>query len=229
MNPNTRKYILILAVIIFIFAAAYFIYQKNNVSEYDENVWRTNQEQMVSEIIKSGDESKCASINYIGLDGSDYRSVCKNNILYSKAIDKLDVSYCVQIEPSFLDPKLCEESIISQKLSINNDLAICGEVSNPTLKGDCEEIYLLNQGVKTSDTSFCSKITNDYRKTRCFDEISAFSVTSQKGVVNCSVALDTVKEDCEILKSFQTDENQREDLCHQIKNIVIQNKCFSRS
>jgi hypothetical protein len=189
--------------------------------------WHASQEIAIAQVIKAGDIKACDAVAYKGLDGTDYSVVCKGNIAYSNAISKLDASYCAQLSPSFLDPKICEEEVLFQKLSVKNDATVCNEVADPILKSDCMEVYFLNETIKTGNSSLCSKIENDYRKTRCFDEISALPVIAQKKSLNCSLVPDIVKDDCEILKTLSTKTSAERGLCSQIKNIVLQNRCFS--
>jgi hypothetical protein len=112
---------------------------------------------VLSSVIKSGDSSKCSSVN-TDTGGVNGQTVCQNNIAWHKAIANLDMRACNSLDNDLMTIEDCQNAVITASASSGKDVSICDQLSGAS-KDACVSSYWYSAAQSKSDPSLCAKVT----------------------------------------------------------------------
>ncbi len=150
---NKRNIIVTLSIVVVIIAALVFWFSiKKRSSPPNTSLLETT----TANIIKSGDASKCASVNQM-VDGVNYETVCKNNIAQNKAVANLDISACNDLDDKLMSVAGCQSEIIAMLAAKATSVSFCDQWSGAQGDG-CRINFWTDAAMKRGNASPCSNL-----------------------------------------------------------------------
>jgi hypothetical protein len=151
---NKRNIIIALSIVVLIIVALVFwFFLKKRSSPPNTSLLETT----TANIIKSGDASKCASVNQVA-DGVNYETVCKNNIAQNKAVANLDISACNNLDDKLMSIAGCQSEIIAMLAAKATSVSFCDQWSGVQGNG-CRINFWTDAAMKSDNASPCANVS----------------------------------------------------------------------
>src|SRR3989344_2976278 len=185
MISKTKVILLILVAILGIAVTAiYFTYlsatQQSQGPILSAAEIRTQQENMVADIVKQGNIGNCVRAKGIVINGIDYEKVCEYNVALDQAQKHSDLSSCDKVgeyDPASKMP--CQLNIILTNVSLS-DQDVCVTLSDSQLKSYCYVAYWREEGLCKSDIYICHKIDSPEGIANCRTNFYVDNLVFQK-------------------------------------------------
>lgn len=171
------------------------------IEEKNENSWRKtlqdNLKQESIDILTFTNIKQCDGLKYL-------KEKCRNNFLYSLAIENNDLNYCNQLKNKN-EVESCKDEINYNKLN-------CNSIKNTFLKEKC--LYNLNQKKESKIVKTASSI--DICKI----------LTSYNDKENCAKKIILEKKDLSLCNEISTDKNEQnnciKNISYELNRFIIQ-------
>lgn len=164
----------------------------------------TAQRQLVSTIIDVGDLAQCDRATGVVLGGTDYRTVCRNNIFYERAITNLDLDACRHLDGQLMNTQDCQRQVVLLRIEQGWDLASCDDAADSDLKTLCQDTYWHTAAVQGEDPNLCGELSTKESQAACRDEALIARLIVAPGEVRCPELSAPFVEDCQTFKRAQS-------------------------
>lgn len=174
-------------------------------------------QQQVADIVATKDFLQCSEVS-----DALYKVVCVNNIALNLAQETQDLSYCQKIDNNLVPISDCERQIIFTKSIVKNDVKVCEETTNTTIKEECITGYWQAKAYKEGNTALCENVSNEFGKNFCYDNY-LFNTAFLKNVsgYDCRSFKDAqMQEDCKIYKKTIVN-----GMCENLHSMLFTNYC----
>ncbi len=229
---NKKKWIytslvfLVVVVLLYVGLGTNNKHNKKSDNEVDkEKIYRSDEEQKVASFIKTGDINACDKVDYVAKDGTKYKAVCNDNIALSNAFSTLDYTWCQKLVGQVSSVLDCQSQVMYGKLQKENDLTICNNVPDVSLKESCVVVYWSQEAYSKKDVSLCGNIININAQNGCKDSIYISQLIKNPNIFSCNNFSAGLKNDCENFKKAKLDPVKNFTLCFNILHPSIQSAC----
>lgn len=198
----SKKVLIFAAVISFSLIAAVLIYSffaspsLPVISPMPTPPGLTNQEVMdkTASLIKAGDINACDSVDKM-VNGVNYRTVCRDNILEEQAKKNLDFSACDKTSNSSAVKDACKRNIIGLILKKEGKISACGSVPEEFIQ-TCKNIYWSNLALEQKNPKPCDNLLPAAAVYSCQSNLMDY-LFKRGDKVDCSIFTDKkVKLEC---------------------------------
>lgn len=225
---NQAKKILIFLLSVFIILSAVFLYFKL-IGKTPENLplntpdalaeqKRQDKEtiEKIASFIKTNDIAQCDSVERV-IDGTNYKTVCRNNIFSKRAVENLDFAACGNLDNVLRSISDCKKIVLGLLIEKEGVLSACEKVP-PDMESFCPDVYWNFAARGKMDPRLCANISSAAGILNCQNNILSISITENK-TVDCSLFTeDSVKTDCLAYKNAKGN-------CGSIQNPGLQHEC----
>lgn len=166
-----------------------------------------------AQVIKDMDINACDQFDQI-VDGVNYRTVCRNNIYWNRAIAEGDFATCDQLDGVLMTAIDCQNQVLQKKIASGGQLAIC-DTMPVALREQCVFLYWGERAQQ--DVSACKNIA-DQRAVATCEGASLYGAASRGDEPVCSrYTSDLVSADCDAYVKKQ---------CNRISDPILQTACL---
>jgi len=229
--------VLFLAVIISV--SAYFITESFISLSQSQPIQKSSQEasvgkdqtveQRVADIIKTGNFGLCQEIK-----DQTFRTVCTNNIALNLAKEKKDVSYCQKLDNHLVPIADCEQEVIHDKALEEENISICGQASDESVRNLCRENFYLELSLIKNDINICNQIQKEDQSEYCYNSylVNKKFRSNIKGFDCLQLEGNDVRAECKKMQDLIGTTNTMQkfpdnELCFQFKTSLFNDYCLS--
>ncbi len=155
-----------------------------------------SQEKAVADIIQKGNANDCAQAAGVNIEGTNYETVCKNNIALRQAQATLDLSKCDNLDGNLMSPDLCKQDIIYKKIVKDPNSALCDSLGSQGLHDFCYGVYWTEGAIAKNDIAMCNEYKDQARVVRCKDEFFMDQLVFQGKQISCNAFSKIIQPGC---------------------------------
>lgn len=222
LKQNIKSIIGVVVVLALVGGYYYIFVRVNTLTGKEAEI----KQQEVASIINAKEIQSCESLKRTMIDGTDYYSVCVNNIAESLAMKNLDASYCEKLDDKLFSRANCKSAVAVSLAIQKHDSGACS-VLEESQKRYCVDTYLYNEATFTKNAALCGEISIIPTRQQCNDQILAQKLIENPTKINCSEFSQLAQSDCDAYKkalSATRDTGQ----CSFITNQILSSACISK-
>lgn len=192
----------------------------------NSNLSTKTRQYAVEKIIQGGNFEECGAAEDLIMDGVDYSVVCRNNIASRLAMEKLDVTYCDELDDKLMSREGCRQQIIVEKVRQGADEKACRDFVSP-YDQLCRNEYLAQQAIIKSDVSFCERLEGAHARAReiCRNNVFVRKLLADPAKASCDDFSASLYDDCKVYKDVVGGKEKNSRRCAIIADPLVQMAC----
>ncbi len=161
-------------------------------------------------------------------DNISYSTICKNNIAKRLAVEKMDISYCNQLDGILMSQDSCMTEVMDLRIkSLGAKEACVGADPNDvagTICAAAQKDELITKAVEMGDCSLVSFDSN--LASMCKDKLLIKKLVAEPKKVTCSsFSSDEEEAACTVFKKIIAEKKSTVSSCDIIRNFELQRAC----
>ncbi|MEK7193272.1 MAG: hypothetical protein AAB652_00610 [Patescibacteria group bacterium] len=200
----------------------FFIYQNNKGVTFPRGA---STEEKVSVIREKGTMEDCALVRGVMVNGTDYETVCRNNVAYQLALKTLDPKYCKGLDNKLVSVEQCESEILLKKINTGADIAVCGGASVQGAEIYCRDVYRLREAIQKGDEALCDTIEDIGSRAPCRERVAIEGLVKNPSGADCSRFSGSLTRDCRNFKNALNGGDRN--ACTIITNDRLRSECIN--